>query len=156
MVLWASAAKAKLPKGTRNLLESGDHTLWVSAVTFCEIAVRQSLNKSDFRSAVAPLRAGLLRNGFLESTMDGAHALELSRLAMYHTDPFDRLLVAQAKAEGMIRGGEATPPHCKDGEGLCKGLGGGARKGGFSQSAALRIDPSITFAGFLSPPLSRS
>jgi PIN domain nuclease of toxin-antitoxin system len=102
IVLWASAAKSKLPKGASTIIESGDHTLWVSAVTFWEIATKRSLNKPDFRIDVAPLRAGLLRNGHMELTMDGAHALELAKLPMYHTDPFDRLLVAQAKAEGMV------------------------------------------------------
>jgi PIN domain nuclease of toxin-antitoxin system len=102
IVLWASAAKSKLPKGAAKYLASGDHTLWVSAATFWEVAIKRSLNKPDFRIDVAPLRAGLLRNGHFELTIDGTHVLELAKLPMYHTDPFDRLLVAQAKAEGMI------------------------------------------------------
>jgi PIN domain nuclease of toxin-antitoxin system len=102
IVLWASAAKSKLPKVASNIIESGEHILWVSAVTFWEIAIKRSLNKPEFRIDVAPLRAGLLRNGHLELCMDGAHALELAKLPMYHSDPFDRMLVAQAKSEGMI------------------------------------------------------
>jgi PIN domain nuclease of toxin-antitoxin system len=102
IVLWASAARSRLPVGASKLLEKGEHTLWVSAVTFWEVAIKRSLNKPDFRIDVAPLRAGLLRNGHLELAIDGTHALELAKLPMYHTDPFDRLLVAQAKAEGMI------------------------------------------------------
>jgi PIN domain nuclease of toxin-antitoxin system len=102
IVLWASAAKSKLPKAAENLLATEQHTLWVSAVTFWEVAIKRSLNKPDFRIDVAPLRAGLLRNGHFELAIDGTHALELAKLPMYHTDPFDRLLVAQAKAEGMV------------------------------------------------------
>jgi PIN domain nuclease of toxin-antitoxin system len=102
IVLWASAAESKLPKGAADLLKTGEHTLWVSAVTFWEIAIKQSLNKPEFRIDAAPLRAGLLRNGHFELAMDGTHAIELAKLPMYHTDPFDRLLVAQAKAEGMV------------------------------------------------------
>ena len=74
----------------------------VSAVTFWEVAIKRSLNKPDFRSDVGPLRAGLRRNGHFELGIGGTHTLELAKLPMYHTDPFDRLLVAQAKAEGMI------------------------------------------------------
>ena len=102
IVLWSSAAKDRLPKGAASILADGEHTLWVSAVTFWEVAIKRSLNKPDFRIDVAPLRAGLLRNGYFELPIDGTHALELSKLPMYHTDPFDRLLLAQAIAEGMI------------------------------------------------------
>lgn len=102
IVLWASAEQSNLPKDAVELMDSNSNTLWVSAVTFWEVAIKRSLNKPDFRIDVAPLRAGLLRNGHFELPIDGTHAVELAKLPMYHTDPFDRLLVAQAKAEGMI------------------------------------------------------
>ena len=102
IVLWASAAKSKLPQKAAHLLGTGDHTLWVSAATFWEVAIKRSLNKPDFQIDAAPLRAGLLRNGYFELAIDGTHALEVARLPMHHTDPFDRLLVAQAKCEGMM------------------------------------------------------
>ena len=102
IVLWASASKSRLPPDAAHMLAQSGNALWVSAVTFWEVAIKWSLNKPDFRIDVAPLRAGLLRNGYFELPMDGAHALELARLPMHHTDPFDRLLVAQAKAEGMV------------------------------------------------------
>jgi PIN domain nuclease of toxin-antitoxin system len=102
IVLWASADRSNLPKEAIPLLDNGANSLWVSAVTFWEVAIKRSLNKPDFRIDVAPLRAGLLRSGHFELSVDGTHAVELAKLPMYHTDPFDRLLVAQAKAEGMI------------------------------------------------------
>ena len=102
IVLWASAATSRLPRSAVELLGTGEHTLWVSAVTFWEVAIKRSLNKPEFQIDVAPLRAGLLRNGHFELPVDGTHAIELARLPMYHTDPFDRLLVAQAIAEGMV------------------------------------------------------
>ena len=80
IVLWASAARSKLPVGAAKLLEKGEHILWVSAVTFWEVAIKRSLNKPDFRIDVAPLRAGLLRNGHFELAIDGMHAMELAKL----------------------------------------------------------------------------
>jgi PIN domain nuclease of toxin-antitoxin system len=47
------------------------------------------------------LRRGLLDNGYAELAITGEHALAVESLPPIHKDPFDRLLVAQATAEGM-------------------------------------------------------
>lgn len=47
---------------------------------------------------------GLLRAGFAELPVTGAHALEVARLPDMHRDPFDRILLAQARWEGMSLG----------------------------------------------------
>lgn len=46
------------------------------------------------------LRRELLDGGWRELTVSGEHALELQRLPDLHRDPFDRILVAQARVEG--------------------------------------------------------
>ncbi len=102
IVLWAGFAPDRLSKVAAAILDDSENTLWVSVATFWEVAIKRSLNKPDFKIDVAPLRAGLLRNGYVELSVDGSHTLELSRLPMHHTDPFDRMLVAQARAEGMV------------------------------------------------------
>lgn len=48
------------------------------------------------------LRRGLLENGYEELPILGNHAIGVSRLPTLHEDPFDRLLVAQALAEGIL------------------------------------------------------
>ena len=68
-------------------------------------AINQSgLGRDDFIVDADELRHGLLRNGFEELPMTGAHALEVARLPEMHRDPFDRILLAQARWEGMSLG----------------------------------------------------
>ena len=66
-----------------------------------EVAVKRSLDRGNFRYQAGQLRAGLLANGYTELPVEGRHAVLLASLPLLHADPFDRLLVAQAMAEGM-------------------------------------------------------
>ncbi len=67
-----------------------------------EVAIKCALNRPDFRAEPGPLRAGLLANGYNELAVEGRHLLSLTTLPLLHTDPFDRVLLAQAMTEGMI------------------------------------------------------
>ena len=70
----------------------------VSAATAWEIAIKRSLGKLRFDGEVAD---EVPANGFepLDITID--HALRAGGLPRHHRDPFDRMLVAQAQAEGL-------------------------------------------------------
>ncbi len=73
-----------------------------SAVNFWEIAIKQALGREDFQVDARLLRRGLLDNGYRELALTSAHAVALGDLPPLHKDPFDRMLLAQAKAEGII------------------------------------------------------
>lgn len=47
------------------------------------------------------LRAGLLSNGYREIAVEGRHVLAVPALPAVHRDPFDRILIAQARVEGL-------------------------------------------------------
>ena len=102
LLLWAANGSPRLPRRARGILSSDEHELWFSAVTIWEVTIKSTLKKfKDFTIDVPHFRRGLLRAGFLELPITGAHALEISRLDAHHGDPFDRLLVAQAVVERM-------------------------------------------------------
>lgn len=68
--------------------------MFVSAASIWEIAIKRRLKKLDFRgSAVAAIGA----NGFLELPILPIGAEHAGALAWQHNDPFDRMLVAQAR-----------------------------------------------------------
>jgi PIN domain nuclease of toxin-antitoxin system len=102
LLLWASITPHKLSAKARALLEEGKNTLWFSAVSILEVAIKQSLKRSEFRIDPRPLRAGLFQMGYTELPLEGRQALDLVDMPYFHTDPFDRLLVAQARSEGML------------------------------------------------------
>ena len=102
LILWAAVEPERLPAEAPNILASTGNHLYVSAASLWEVAVKQSLNRPDFQVQVGPLRAGLRANGYEELPVAGRHVITLPGLPMLHKDPFDRLLLAQAIADGFL------------------------------------------------------
>jgi len=88
---------ARLSKQASNAIRSAEQA-YVSAVTGWEIAIKAGLGRietdRDLGSAVA-------ESGFEELPLRLSHAALLRDLPRHHRDPFDRMLVAQALAEGL-------------------------------------------------------
>ena len=73
--------------------------VYVSAVSGWEIAIKASIGRLETtRSVVEAVR----ESGFEELPVRLSHGEALRALPMHHRDPFDRMLVAQAQAEGMV------------------------------------------------------
>lgn len=62
---------------------------------------KRGLARADFQVEPRVLRRSLLDVGYEELPIVTAHALELEHLPPIHRDPFDRILIAQAVAEGV-------------------------------------------------------
>jgi len=101
VLLWAAGQTGKLSRKTRTLLGDPDNALAFSAASLWEICIKQSLGRDDFQVDARQLRRGLLDNGYSELAVTGAHALALDDLPPLHQDPFDRMLLAQARVEGI-------------------------------------------------------
>jgi PIN domain nuclease of toxin-antitoxin system len=102
LVLWAAGQPEKLSAEARSLLEAADNELLFSAASIWEITIKNGLGREDFRVEPRVLRRGLLDNGYLELPITSQHAVGVDGLPALHRDPFDRLLVAQAQAEGIM------------------------------------------------------
>jgi PIN domain nuclease of toxin-antitoxin system len=72
--------------------------VYVSAVSAWEIAIKSSLGKIEAR---APLAEAVADYGFTELAITVRHADAIRALPAHHSDPFDRLLIAQATTEGL-------------------------------------------------------
>lgn len=101
VLLWAAAGADRLPPRALALIDDPANRLWFSAASLWEVAIKRALDRPDFRTDAGVLRAGLLSAGYEELPVEGRHVLVLSALPARHRDPFDRLLLAQATAEGM-------------------------------------------------------
>ena len=101
LLLWAANAPERLPAKALTLLNNPDHELLFSAASIWEIAIKNGLAREDFQVDARLLRRGLLDNGYLELPITSAHAVFVESLPPIHKDPFDRILVAQATAEGI-------------------------------------------------------
>ena len=99
MLLWAAAGT--LPEDAGKMVIDGDNTLYFSPVSIWEIGIKKSLGRNDFKVDPEVLRRGLLDNHYQELPISSLHALAVNDLPPIHKDPFDRMLLAQAKAEGV-------------------------------------------------------
>ena len=95
------AAAGTLARDAEKMVIDGKNTLFFSPVSIWEIGIKQSLGRSDFMVDPAILRRGLLDNHYQELPITSAHALAVNDLPRLHKDPFDRMLLAQAKVEGL-------------------------------------------------------
>lgn len=101
LLLWAAGVPERLPDEARALLEDEDATPFFSAASLWEVAIKNGLGRADFSVDPRVLRRGLLENGYVEMAVTGAHAVAVDLLPPIHKDPFDRLLIAQARVEGL-------------------------------------------------------
>jgi PIN domain nuclease of toxin-antitoxin system len=101
LLLWAAGEPRKLSRKARQLLEDPDSQLWFSAASLWEVAIKQSLGRQDFRVEPRRLRRGLIDNGWRELAISSEHSVATLDLPPLHKDPFDRMLLAQARVEGL-------------------------------------------------------
>ncbi len=74
---------------------------FLSVASLREIAIKQAKRLPGFDVTVDDLRDGLLANAHVELPVLGHHALEVAKVPRPHGDPFDRLLLAQARVERL-------------------------------------------------------
>jgi len=97
VVLWWLDDPLLLSPTAREAIAEPTNEVLVSAAICWEIAIKRGLGKL---TAPADLRRAVQSCGFAELSITPAHALATEALPMHHRDPFDRMLVAQALAEG--------------------------------------------------------
>jgi PIN domain nuclease of toxin-antitoxin system len=97
VVLWWLADDATLADDVKSRLDV-EPDVYVSSATIWEIAIKQAIGKI---SQPADLPDLVRSSGFREMRISFEHAITAGRLPLLHRDPFDRMLVAQAKCENL-------------------------------------------------------
>ena len=98
-VRWAFAEPAKLSRPARTALEDARNEVFVSVVSGWDIAIERALGKLE---APDDLEAAIGMQGSEPLLLAFHHAAQAGGLPPHHRDPFDRMLIAQAPAEGLI------------------------------------------------------
>ncbi|WP_349236312.1 type II toxin-antitoxin system VapC family toxin [Bosea sp. AAP35] len=99
--MWLASEPHKLSSEAVALIETPENGIYFSVASLWEIAIKNASRRSDFAVNLRRLRRNLIDSNYLELKAESEHVLALSDLPAIHKDPFDRLLVAQAMAEGM-------------------------------------------------------
>lgn len=98
VLLWVLTNDPTLADAGRQSIVDGSNRVFVSAVTAWEITIKKALGKLR---APDDLLAQLTERRFTGLDVTIAHALAVGRLPDHHTDPFDRLLIAQAQTDRL-------------------------------------------------------
>ena len=102
VLLWWFLDSSRLNDETRARLADPDVEIFVSSVSAWEIAIKLALGKLDLPGPLAQyLPERIRRAGLTELPIAIKHAIGAESLPMHHTDPFDRLLIAQAQSESL-------------------------------------------------------
>ena len=96
--LWWLDDDPRLGAGARDRMADPRSTVWISAASIWEIAIKSQLGKL---SVDADLSQEIGENGFLELPMTARHAAAAGALPPHHRDPFDRMLIAQSRLEDL-------------------------------------------------------
>lgn len=102
--LWVAGRQqfALLPQATKEVLEDGANTLWLSLASVWELAIKVSTGKLQLKEPVTDLiQFQQNHSGIRLLPISLAHLALIETLPFHHKDPFDRLLIAQAQAENM-------------------------------------------------------
>lgn len=95
--LWWRAEPSHLAAEVQSRIATAD-LVFVSAASAWEARIKASMGRLDLPDTV---EAGVLASGFERLLITFSHAERAASLPPHHRDPFDRMLVAQAQAEGL-------------------------------------------------------
>jgi Uncharacterized protein conserved in bacteria len=98
VLLWWLGELPRLGPAARAAIASPASEVHVSAVSAGEIALKKAFGKL---TAPDDLHEQVVDSGFTELQLTIRHGLAMGGLPVHHKDPFDRLLIAQARVEGL-------------------------------------------------------
>jgi len=101
-LIWLLTDRRKIPPRIQQLVADPRNEVYVSAVNVFEVAARNSAaRRNGFNLSADEVIAASREADFQMLTLRPEHATAVETIAPFHGDPFDRLLLAQAQAEGM-------------------------------------------------------
>lgn len=97
--IWLTSEPERLPEPVSFALRDVGNDLVVSAATVWEIAIKVAKGKLDYPLDQILAQVSAIGAALVSMTPD--HALAAAGLPRHHEDPFDRMLVAQSRLEGL-------------------------------------------------------
>ena len=106
VALWVLLQASALTKSAREMLYSAD-SVYFSVISVWEVCLKHEINPQNMAVPAGRFRQLCLDAGFVELPIESKHVLAVEDLKQkegshIHKDPFDRLLLAQAKAEELL------------------------------------------------------
>jgi PIN domain nuclease of toxin-antitoxin system len=97
LIWWLNGDK-QLGKNAREVIGNSTNPVYISAATTWEMSIKHQLGKLDFPDDIDKK---IEEAGFIALPISLFHGKQAGDLPLHHSDPFDRMLIAQAQAEGL-------------------------------------------------------
>jgi PIN domain nuclease of toxin-antitoxin system len=101
VVLWANITPFKLSETVKTLILESDSGKYVSVVSEWEVALKLGTGKLGIDGGLEAFYQMVDDNGFISLGIEREFMSLLPQLPLIHRDPFDRMLIATALAEGL-------------------------------------------------------
>ena len=99
--LWHFEGSDRLSGNARTITRDTNIPKYVSVASLWEFVIKYSMGKLQFEGGFSRLLELIAKSGFIVLPLSESYLTELLELPFIHRDPFDRMLVATAKADGM-------------------------------------------------------
>jgi PIN domain nuclease of toxin-antitoxin system len=102
IALWALTDDPKLPDAARSLILDEGNRVFTSVASMWEIAIKHALKPDRIPLSGIEYLHFCEQAGYESLPIRESHVIALESLPAIHSDPFDRILVSQARAESLI------------------------------------------------------
>jgi len=99
--IWFITDDDQLPAFSKAVIKDQGNRCFVSMATLWEMGIKFSLGKLELKAELKKIFELFFESGLLLLPITPEHILTNAALPFHHRDPFDRLLIAQAKREGF-------------------------------------------------------
>jgi len=100
--LWFLGGNSDLSKQAKTLIENQENEIYISIASFWEIAIKNSLGKLTLDISFTELKAEAIKNKFQLLPITFEDTSQLNKLPFHHRDPFDRIIISQAKENNLM------------------------------------------------------
>jgi len=103
-LIWIMKNPHNIKNEVIKIIENKDNIIFVSQVSLWEIAIKQKIGKIELLDSLENFKKDIIKNDFVWLNIKDAHIFETLNLQLFeaHRDPFDRMIIAQAKIENLI------------------------------------------------------
>ena len=101
LIWWMQGSRRIGPRAKAAMFEA-DTRLWLSAASIWEMAIKSAIGRLSLDAPLDKSVQALSRQGIRSLPIAVGHALAAGALPPHHADPFDRMLIAQARCEDLV------------------------------------------------------
>ncbi len=101
ILLWYMKGDSRISTETEEKIENFSNNIWISNASLWEMAVKVNIGKLELNGNLKDIKNYIDEKGIHLIEFDAEDLDMLQRLPFHHQDPFDRLIIAQAKAKSL-------------------------------------------------------